>query len=124
MRLLALISSVAAALPAQSGGEILGNIWDAEGRPMPKAKITLRGGNAKSDRTLTATADGFFDARGLPPGHYELTADASQRLLTTESRTALGLKLGEVVHADLTLGNSAALCTWRQRLMRPIHGTH
>jgi hypothetical protein len=124
MRLLALISSVASALPAQSGGEILGYAWDAEGRPMPNAKITLRDGNAKSDRTLTATADGFLDARGLPPGHYELTADASQRLLTTESGTALGLKLGEIVRDDLALGNSAAHCTWRQRLVRRIHGPH
>ena len=73
MRPLALIVLSAAALSAQSAGEIRGYAWDAEGRPLSEAKIMLHGGNAKADRTLTAAADGSFDARDLQPGHYELT---------------------------------------------------
>jgi hypothetical protein len=91
---------------------------------MPNAKVTLHGGNAKSDRALTATADGSFDARGLPPGHYELTANASQRLLTTESSTALDLKAGEIAHADLNLGKSTTHYNWWQHLVSGIHGPH
>jgi Carboxypeptidase regulatory-like domain len=124
MRPLALFAFCAAALSAQSAGEIRGYAWDAEGRPMPNAKVTLHGGNAKSDRTLTAGKDGSFDARGLAPGHYELTADASAQLLTTESGTALDLKPGEIAHADLTLGKSTAHYNWWQRLVHRVNGPH
>jgi len=124
MRLIALILSGAAAYSAQSGGEIRSYAWDPEGSPMSNAKVTLRGGNAKSDRTLAASVDGFFDAPGLPPGYSELTADASQRLPTTESDTALDRKAGEIAHADLTLGMSKAHHNWWQRLVRRINGPH
>jgi hypothetical protein len=124
MRPLALLALFAAALSAQSAGEIRGYAWDAEGRPMPNVKVTLHFGNAESDRTLTAGADGSFDARGLAPGHYEITADASARLLTTESGTALDLKPGEIVHADLTLGKSTAHYKWWQRLVHRFNGPH
>ena len=124
MRLLPLLAFCAAALSAQSAAEIRGYAWDAEGRPMPNVKVTLHGKNAESDRTVTAGSDGSFDARGLPPGRYELTADASQRLLTTESGTALDLKPGEIAHADLTLGKSTAHYKWWQRLVRRFNGPH
>jgi hypothetical protein len=124
MRPLALLIFSAAALSAQSVGEIRGYAWDVEGRPMPDAKIVLHGGNAKSDRTLTAGRDGSFAARDLPAGHYELTADASARLLTTEAGMALDLKPGEIAHADLTLGKSTAHYKWWQRLVRRIDGPH
>lgn len=91
---------------------------------MANAKVMLHGGNAKSNLTLTAGADGYFDARGLPPGHYEITADASARLLTTESGTGLDLKPGEIAHADLTLGKSTAHYNWWQRLVRRVNGPH
>lgn len=124
MRSLALIALSAAALSAQSAGEIRGYAWDAEGRPMAQAKIMVHGGSAKSNRTVTAGADGAFDARGLQPGHYELTADASQRQLTTESGTALDLKPGEIAHADLTLGQSTVHYGFWKRLGRRFVGLH
>jgi Carboxypeptidase regulatory-like domain len=124
MRPLALIAFSAAALFAQSGGEIRGYAWDAEGRPLPQAKITLQGGNAKANRTLTAGADGSFDARGLQPGHYEITADSSQRQLTSESGIALDLKPGEIAHADLTLGKSTVHYGFWKRLGRRFVGLH
>jgi hypothetical protein len=124
MRPLALIVLSAAALSAQSAGEIRGYAWDAEGRPIPAAKITLHGGSAKSDRTLTAGADGSFDARGLQPGHYQLTAGASKQQLETESGTALDLKPGEIAHTDLTLGKSTVHYGFWARLGRRFIGLH
>jgi Carboxypeptidase regulatory-like domain len=114
--------SLAAALGAQSSGEIRGYAWDAEGRPMAEAKITLHGADAKAGRSLITAADGSFDARGLPPGHYELTADAAKRQLATESLTALDLKPGETAHADLTLGMSTTRYGFWVRLGRRLDG--
>ena len=91
---------------------------------MPQAKISLHGGNAKSNRTLTAAADGSFDARDLQPGHYELVAGDSKRQLATESGTALDLKPGEIAHADLTLGLSTVHYGFWKRLGRRFVGLH
>jgi Carboxypeptidase regulatory-like domain len=124
MRSLALIALSAAVLSAQSAGEIRGYAWDAEGRPMPQAKISLYDGNAKSSRTLTAAADGSFDARGLQPGHYGLSASDPKRQLATESGTALDLKPGEIAHADLTLGRSTVHYGFWKRLGRRFVGLH
>lgn len=124
MRLLAVLVTTATALSAQSAGEIRGYAWDAEGRPMAAAKIMLHGGNTKSDRTVTAGADGFFDVRGLQPGHYQLTAGASKQQLETESGAALDLKPGEIAHADLTLGKSTVHYGFWTRLGRRFVGLH
>jgi Carboxypeptidase regulatory-like domain len=114
--------ALAAALSAQSTGEIRGYAWDAEGRPMAAAKITLHGADAKAGRSLTTAADGSFDARGLAPGHYELTADAAKRQLATESLTAVNLKPGETAHADLTLGMSTVHYGFWMRIARRLDG--
>ena len=91
---------------------------------MPEAKISLFDGNAKSSRTLTAAADGSFDARGLQPGHYGLSASDPKRQLATESVTALDLKPGEIAHADLTLGLSTVHYGFWSRLVRRLVGLH
>jgi hypothetical protein len=122
--LLALVFLAAAVLSAQSPGEIRGYAWDAEGRPLADAKITLHGADSKADRTLTAGADGAFDAKDLHPGHYELTGSAQQPQLTTESVTALDLKPGEIAHADLTFGKSTVYHGFWSRLVRRLDGLH
>ncbi len=109
---------------AQSAGEIRGYAWDASGRPIPEAKITLHSEGQKADRTLTADKNGGFDAKNLAPGHYEITADAPKLQLTTEDVTPLDVKAGEIKHADLTLGLNTTHYGFWKRLGRRLDGIH
>jgi hypothetical protein len=123
MKSVLLILTAAASLSAQSAGEIRGYAWDADGRPIPEAKVTLHAaGDAKADRTITAKADGSFDIAELAPGHYEITADAAKQQLTTESSAAVDLKSGQIAHADLTLGKSTIHYGFWARLARRLDG--
>ena len=120
----ALLLTIASAMLAQSAGEIRGYAWDASGRPVPEAKITVHVVGQKTDRALTADKNGVFDVKNLEPGRYEITADAPKLQLTTEDVTPLELKAGEVKHADLTLGLSTARYTFFKRLGRRLDGIH
>ena len=124
MRSLALIALSAAALSAQSAGEIRGYAWDAEGRPMPQAKISLtaetpnRTARLQPPRMAPSTRAVFSPAiTNLPPA-------TSKRQLATESGTALDLKPGEIAHADLTLGRSTVHYGFWKRLGRRFVGLH
>lgn len=108
----------------QTAGEIRGYAWDASGRPVPEAKITIHAAGEQTDRTLTAGKDGLFDVKNLAPGHYELTAEAGKLQLATEDVTPLDIKAGEIQHADLTLGLNTTHYGFWKRLGRRLDGMH
>jgi hypothetical protein len=112
----------AAGLGAQSAGEIRGYAWDAEGRPIPQATVNVHSDSPKTDRTITAGADGSFDVKELPPGHYEIGGQSQPRQLASESPVAVELKSGETAHADLTLGRSTVHYSFWKRLARRLDG--
>lgn len=109
---------------ASASSELRGFAWDAGGRPVPDAKITIHGASQGADRTVTTGKDGAFDAKDLAPGHYELTAEAAKLQLVTEEGTPLDLKPGEIQHADLTLGLSTVHYGFWKRLGRRLDGIH
>jgi hypothetical protein len=124
MKRFALFLLASAALWAQSPAEIRGFAWDAEGHPIPEAKVTFHGAGSEKDRTVTAAADGSFDVKDLPPGRYDITAAASKQQLATEAATTVELKAGETSHADLTLGLSTVHYGFWKRLARRFDGLH
>lgn len=122
MKLIAPIFLLATAAYAQSNGEIRGYAWDAEGKPIAGATVTLHADSAGKDHTATAGPDGAFDARDLPPGHYSVTADSDKRQLVTETSTPLDLKASATAHVDLTLGKSTVHYGFWKRLGRRLDG--
>jgi hypothetical protein len=122
IRLTAPIFLLAVAACAQTSGEIRGYAWDADGKPVADATVTLHPDAPAKDRTVTAGPDGSFDARDLPPGHYSVTADSAKRQLTTETVTPLDLKLAATAHVDLTLGKSTVHYGFWTRLGRRLDG--
>jgi hypothetical protein len=114
----------AAALCAQSAGQIRGYAWSAEGRPIPEARVTIRATDTKTDQTVTAGKDGAFVASDLKPGHYDIIAQSTKEQLATESITAVDVKAGETVHADITLGVSTVYHGYWSRLVRRLDGLH
>lgn len=122
MKALTLILVSAALASAQGPGEIRGYAWDAQGKPLPGATVTLHPDEPQKDVTVTAGPDGAFDARDLPPGHYGLTADSAKNELATEGPTPLDLKPGATAHVDLTLGKSTVHYGFWHRLVRRLDG--
>jgi hypothetical protein len=114
----------AAAVCAQSPGQIHGYAWSAEGRPIPEARITIRATETKTDQTVTAGKDGAFVAKDLKAGHYDIIAQSTKEQLATESITEVDVKSGEAAHADLTLGMSTVYHGYWSRLVRRLDGLH
>lgn len=124
MKPLALILTIASALLAQSAGEIRGYAWDASGRPVADAAITVHAVGRTTDRTIAANKNGAFELKDMAPGRYELTASSTKLQLTTEDVTPLEVKPGETRHADLTLGQSTVHYGFWKRLGRRLDGIH
>lgn len=120
--LVLLLAAGAAGAFAQSGSEIRGYAWDADGKPVAGATVTLHPDPPEKDRTVTAGPDGAFEARDLPPGHYAITAESEKQQLVTETTTPIGLKSGATEHIDLTLGKSTVHYGFWKRLGRRLDG--
>ncbi|MGB0037067.1 MAG: TonB-dependent receptor [Candidatus Acidiferrales bacterium] len=67
------------ALRAQyTDGRVDGTVMDISGAILVGAKVTLRNFGTNAERTFTTTHDGFYVFFAVPPGNYELTAEAAQ----------------------------------------------
>ncbi len=94
------------------GTRVSGRVLDPDGRPAPGARVDLVAGpemqrlNTSTSRTLESDVEGRFEASGLQPGQYAISA----RLGATESESLLrqvpASGLGDVV---LELRHRAAL---------------
>src|SRR4030095_12577130 len=71
------LAVTASAAPAQTGAaEIIGEVVDLAGAPVPHATLTVTNVGTKNERRLTADDRGRFMATGLVPGEDHLTAEA------------------------------------------------
>jgi hypothetical protein len=122
MRLIAPIFLLAIAACAQTNGEIRGYAWDAEGKPIAGATVTIHADVSNKDRSVTAGPDGAFEARDLPPGRYSVTAESAKRQLVTETAAPVDLKPVATEHVDLTLGKSTVHYGFWTRLGRRLDG--
>jgi len=99
-------------------GAVRETISAAETRPIPSAQITLRNIVTNELFHLTSNAEGIFRLVPVPPGHYELRAEAENyaALIITD----LVLNANEVLTLQITLvlaaTNSAANNTRLPRL--------
>ena len=61
---------------AQSGAAILGTVNDAQGLALPGVELTLRNNESGLTRTTVSEGNGTYRFSGLPPGLYDVKADA------------------------------------------------
>jgi Carboxypeptidase regulatory-like domain len=54
--------------PASQSATIIGTVTDSNGDTVPNAAVLLRGADISNERTITTTANGFFEFRNLQPG--------------------------------------------------------
>lgn len=82
-------------------GAILGTVTDSTGAAMPGVTLTIKNVDTGISRTVTTDATGRYQARQLPVGTYEVTAEASG--FQTLTRRGITLTLGREAVVDLAL---------------------
>src|SRR5215470_5255899 len=84
-----------------AGAQLNGTVRDASGGSVAKASVTLR--NTETNRTYAAVSNegGLYVLANVPPGRYELTADATGFAKST--LTGIELTVGQTATLDVTL---------------------
>lgn len=96
--LLPLVLVISAFGQAQvSTADLTGAVVDPNDAAIPGVTVTVRNVSTGFTRSVTSAADGSYALIGLPPGNYELTAEAS------------GFKKVSISPVRLTVGQSADL---------------
>src|SRR5262245_7630178 len=62
---------------AQVTGSVSGYVKDPSGAGVPGANLTAKSVQQQLTRSTQSNAEGFFNLLAMPPGTYEITAEAS-----------------------------------------------
>jgi hypothetical protein len=118
--LAALTLLFALSLPAQSPTAIRGYAFDADGRPIPGASVTLHGSTGHS--SATSAADGSFHFDNVSPGHYQVYAIDEKREIVSDVSVVLDLAAGQTAEADVTVATSTHHYPRWLRILRRLDG--
>lgn len=110
---LAMASSIAFGQAATNASDLSGTVTDPNGAVVAGATVTARNSGTGFSRNVTTGTDGSYTFIGLPPGDYEVTAEAptfkktviSPVRLTVGQVAQLGIKM-EIGGADVTVNVS------------------
>ena len=106
------------ALHAQYRGSIRGTVTDPSGAVVPGAKVVLKNSETSATQTSISDAGGIYNFNALPPGRFQITADAKgfqkqvidNYQIIPEQPNALDLKLqiGDASQTVTVNGSEAA----------------
>src|SRR5947209_2368482 len=82
-----------------TAADLTGTVTDPNGAVVAGATVTARNAAIGISRTVTANGDGTYQFIGLPPGEYEVTAEAA----TFKKVVISPVKLTVGQSADLTI---------------------
>src|SRR5580698_10129756 len=100
--LVSLTLSLSGVVRAQSSqGRISGSVTDTSGAVIPGAKVTIENTMTQMKRELLTNSAGEYDASGLEPGVYSVTASAPN--FQTALRERLQIEVSIAVRADFAL---------------------
>jgi tetratricopeptide (TPR) repeat protein len=108
------------------GKRVRGTVLDAQGRPLPGARVTLaREGSAPSPAPATSNAKGRWSISGVAPGEWSLTVEAEGhvtshgRVVVRQSgptpAVSVQLRSLEEVSASASEGNPNTVRGWLER---------
>ncbi len=84
-----------------TGATLIGTVKDASGGAVVKATVTLRDTGTNRAYTATTNESGLYILASVPPGTYDLTAEASG--FSKFSETGIVLTVGQTANADVSL---------------------
>lgn len=100
------------AMGQQTTGEIRGTVKDQQGAVVPNVTITITGVNIGFSRTAQTDANGFYSARQIPPGTFNVTASATAGFAEqTKDDVQVGIGTASSVDFDLSATNVSAAVT-------------
>ena len=114
---IALAVTVSAARGQTGAAEIIGDVVDLAGVPVPHAALTVTNVGTKNERRLTADDHGRFMVTALVPGEYQITAEApgfaprrqEELVLVPNQRATVPLALRRAAMPEtLTVGETPA----------------
>jgi hypothetical protein len=117
MLLVVALATVGVARAQTPAGMIIGVVSDATGAVVVRARITITNRATGLVRNLTTSAEGDYSAVALPPGNYQVTAEAMgfsflERTATVDAGTTttvnLQVQVGEKIE-NITVNNIAPL---------------
>ena len=119
MLLLWVLFSVAVVpVQAQVTGSVSGYVKDPSGAAVPGATLTAKSVEQQLTRSTQSNAEGFFNLLAMPPGTYEISAEASgfQKQIQKDVRLTVGenlrldvqMKLG-AMETEVTVSSTATL---------------
>jgi hypothetical protein len=88
-------------MPAQTFGQVTGQITDSSGAAVPDAAVTLKNTATDAVRQTVSTASGDYSFPSLPPGTYSIAAE-KQGFKKSESSN-ITVQVQQTVRLDLTL---------------------
>lgn len=114
---LALVAAGPVLWAESPAGSISGVVTDAPGAVIPRVEISVRSRTTGTLRKLTSNEAGRYEAAALPPGEYEVTADAPG--FATLVRRGITVAPGQRIVVDLPLQVSVARETVNVSEQRP-----
>ena len=99
--LLAIVSAPSFAQVGATGATLIGTVKDASGGAVVKANITLRDVGTNRAYTATSNESGLFVLASVPPGTYDLTAEAPG--FAKFIQAGIVLTVGQTANADVSL---------------------
>lgn len=127
---------------SSTAGNISGTVRDPQGAAVPRAEVTIVDEKTGASRTVTASADGFYNAPSLPAGLYTISTAPTgfKKMVTTgvelhvsENKTVnLDLQVGQVTEivtvtsesapVELRSGEVSSLVSEKQVTELPLNG--
>jgi lipid-binding SYLF domain-containing protein len=89
-------------IPQEHSGTIVGSVRDATGAMIPDAIVTITNVQTGASRWLATNPEGRYTAEGLPPGTYEIKAEATG--MSPVVADPLSVAAGSQETIDFTLG--------------------
>jgi Carboxypeptidase regulatory-like domain/TonB dependent receptor/TonB-dependent Receptor Plug Domain len=84
-----------------TSGAISGTLFDPQGKVIPGANVKIRNLGTNTAREAPTSSNGYFRVVGLPPGRYEVQAEAKG--FGSETRTDLTLTVAEEIVVNFNL---------------------
>lgn len=99
-------------VPAQvTTATITGRVVDAQGSVVPGAKVTITNRDTAAERSVIANSDGEYTVTSLPPGRYNVSAEAANFSRTVVENVEALVGSRSTVNFDLKAGNISETVT-------------